>query len=87
MYARQSGDSEYLQPFGEGGLCLGLRLCRREGGNVGTDARDGRGRRSERCSRERYLPRTGYGTQMSKELGATLAKKMDVNEEEQLPAF
>src|SRR6266446_514455 len=54
-------DPEHLQPVGEVGLRVGLRLRRREGGHAGADASHSGGRSAEGRPRECHLPRTGDG--------------------------
>src|SRR3989442_1497652 len=78
---------EYLQPFRESRLRVGLGLCRGEGGMLGltrVTAAEG-ARKGIRVNA--ICPGPVTETQMSKDLGAVLAKKMGVNEEEQLAGF
>src|SRR3989442_1483156 len=54
-------DPEHLKYLGEGGLRVGLGLCRGKSRDAGADAGHSRGRSAKRGTRECYLPRTGNG--------------------------
>jgi len=81
------GDSEYIEPFGEVGVRVGLGVCGSKSRVAGTYPRDGRGSCAKWCARERHLPESCDRNVMSKELGNTLAKRLNVSPEEQLKGF
>ena len=55
--ARTWSNSEYFQPIGQIGFCLGISLRRCESRNARIDSRHRRGGRPQRCARERPLSR------------------------------
>jgi len=87
MYARNPGDSEYIEPFGEVGVRVGARRMRQQKPGCWTYPRDAAEAARNGVRVKRHLPRSCDRNRDEQGLGNTLAKRLNVSPEEQLKGF